>query len=372
MGNYTTQRENDLFSVWQWNDVNDYTQVRNVLGMNFRTFGEGLTDIMQAKLGENGKITDSLQYLTTHANKNGVPISAIASMNTLKSWFSGGPRPKKSDTSRYSIFAIAFALELTTDETAQLFHKVYLDRAFNFRDQIDITAYYCLSHGYSWTTFESMLQKFPSNDENEHTVYTGQLGDMVALLDSDEAFYHFIKTHQHNLSRRNLTARNQLDRLLAKANSFAQKEVANLGTQEQFEGSDRSSRSFTYEVITGLSPSGKNGTVSVFKSANLPKEIKSRFPEAGSFSKKNPTYEELRKMIILLYSYCFWYQVQHQKAEIDLDDYTSEMDAILAECGLSGLYMGNPFDWLFLYCTLEDYPLDTFRGLLYESLNVEE
>ena len=44
------------------------------------------------------------------------------------------------------------------------------------------------------------------------------------------------------------------------------------------------------------------------------------------------------------------------------------MNAVLNECGFSELYMGNPFDWMFLYCTLEDNPLDTFRGLLAEAL----
>ena len=56
---------------------------------------------------------------------------------------------------------------------------------------------------------------------------------------------------------------------------------------------------------------------------------------------------------------------------IDLDDYIAEMNAVLNECGFSELYMGNPFDWMFLYCTLEDNPLDTFRGLLAEALDLD-
>lgn len=369
MGNYTEQRENDLFSSWQWNDANDYTQVRSVLEEHFRSFGEGLLDVMQMK--SKGVIADPLQYLVTCAEQNSVPVSAIASTNTLKSWFSGGPRPKKGESSRRSMFAIAFSMNLSPDETAQLFHKVYLDRAFDFREPLDIIAYYCLSHGYHWDKFESLLSQVPKAGGTEYTVYTHILENRISGLDSDQALFSFLSDHQNNLSKRNITAKRLLERLLQKANVFAQNEASRFWGQDQFEGSDRSSRSFTYEVITGVSPSGSTGTVSVFKNADLPKEIKNRFPEAGSFSKKNPTYEELRKMIILLYSYCFWYQLQHQKVECDLDDYIAEMNATLSECGFSELYIGNPFDWMFLYCTLEEYPLDTFRGLLAEVIESE-
>lgn len=367
MGNYTEQRENDLFSSWQWNDVNDYTQVRSVLDQRFRSFGEGLVDIMEEKF--NRTITDPLQHLAVCAERNCVPLSAIASTNTLKSWFSGGPRPKKGESSRRSIFAVAFALNLTPEETVQLFHKVYLDRAFDFREPLDIIAYYCLSNRYQWDKFEALLSQVPEVDGTDHTVYTNVLENRISDLDSDLDLFSFLASHQHNLSKCNVTAKGYLERLMQRANAFAQREASSFWSQDQFEGSDRTSRSFTYEVITGVSPSGSTGTVSVFKNADLPKEIKNRFPEAGSFSKKNSTYEELRKMIILLYSYCFWYQVQHQQVEYDLDDYIAEMNATLTECGFSELYVGNPFDWMFLYCTLEEYPLDTFRGLLSEVID---
>ena len=368
MGSYTEQRENDLFSSWQWNDASDYTQVRSILESQFRTFGDGLVDVMQEKAG--CKIPDPLQYLSSKAKDAGVPMSAIASINTLKSWFSGGPRPKKGETSRKSIFAISFALRLDSCETANLFHKVYLDRAFDLRDPMEIVAYYCISRKLSWNRFSVLLNALPTSDGSDHTVYTSVLESQIINIKDDVALLHFIEKHQHNLSKRNVSAKVCLDRLLQKANTFAQNEANDYFAQDYFKGSDRTSRSFTYEVIVGVSPSGEKGTMSVFKNADLPREIKTRFPEAGSFSKKDPTYEELRKMIILLYSYCFWYQMQHLNAEIDLDDYVSEVNAVLHECGFSDLYVGNPFDWLFLYCTLEKNPLDTFRGILAEALGI--
>lgn len=367
MSSYTEKMEDSLFL--QWNvDMEDYSGVRAILDSEFRTFGEGLLDIMTAKYG---KIDEPIAFIRKKADEHTVPLSAIGSLNTLKNWFHGGPRPKKGDATRQSMFALAFALNLSIDETTVLFHKVYLDRAFDFREALDIVAFYCLSHNRSWSEAQTLLQYTDESFVDDHTVYTQVLKDRVSALKEDLELIDFLRRHQHNLSKRNVTAKHLLEELLLKANSFAQKELIFTALEEQFKGSDRSSNSFTYEMIIGISPSGEKGTISLFKHAALPKEIRNRFPEAASFSKKDPTYEELRKMIILLYSYIFWYQVQQQQCQFDLEDYIAEMNAVMAECGFSELYMGNPYDWMFMYCTLNERPLDTFRDLMLEVLDQE-
>ena len=364
---YTEKMEDSLFRQWSI-DEEDYSGVRAILGSEFRTFGEGLLDIMTVKYGA---IDDPIAFIRKEASERGVLLSAIGSLNTLKNWFHGGPRPKKGDATRQSMFALAFALNLSIDETKMLFHKVYLDRAFDFRETLDIVVFYCLSHNRTWDDVQSLLMQTGESVVDDHTVYTQVLKDRVSALSADLELIDFLQRHQHNLSKKNVTAKQQLEELLLKANAFAQKELESTAMEEQFKGSDRSSNSFTYEMIIGISPSGEKGTISLFKHAALPKEIRNRFPEAASFSKKNPTYEELRKMIILLYSYIFWYQVQQQHCQIDLDDYIAEMNAMMTECGFSELYMGNPYDWMFMYCTLNEQPLDTFRGLMLEVLEQE-
>jgi len=50
------------------------------------------------------------------------------------------------------------------------------------------------------------------------------------------------------------------------------------------------------------------------------------------------------------------------------DGFIEGLNDVLFKCGFSPLYAGNPYDWLFLYCsacTTEDYtPLDRFRGIM--------
>lgn len=367
MTSYTEKMEDSLFQQWSL-DTEDYSGVRAVLDSEFRSFGDGLLDIMTTKYG---KVDDPVSFIREKATEQGVPLSSIGSLNTLKSWFHSGPRPKKGDASRQSMFALAFALSLSIEETTALFHKVYLDRAFDFREPADIVAFYCLSHGRTWAEVQSLLHQTDCVETNDRTVFTQSMKKQIVALARDSDLISFLQRHQNNLSKRNVTAKIQLESLMKKANQFAQRELTETAMEDQFKGSARSSNSFTYEMIIGISPSGEKGTISLFKHAALPREIRNRFPEAAYFSKKNPTYEELRKMIILLNSYIFWYQVQQQHCQFDLEDYISEMNALMAECGFSELYTGNPYDWMFMYCTLNEQPLDVFRGLMLEVLDQE-
>ena len=138
MGNYTEQMENELFDqFYKFDDYDeDYSVLINMLnGENdFRSFGEGLLFYLQKKDPSLNK-ENVIKFIEEKCVANDVPKNEVASLNTLKNWFKNDLRPKKSEESRKSIFALAFALQFGVKETAELFHKVYLDRAFDFRNE---------------------------------------------------------------------------------------------------------------------------------------------------------------------------------------------------------------------------------------------
>ena len=178
--NYTQQMENALFQQWDaFDDYNeDYTELIDVLNNedSFRSFGDGLLVFLQRR---NPQLTaeSAIKYIDELCKKTGVSVGDIASANTLKSWFKGGPRPKKGEDSRRSIFALAFALQLTQNETAELFHKVYLDRAFDYRNANEIIYYFCLNNKKTWADANRLIASVKESDisVNDNTVYTLQI-----------------------------------------------------------------------------------------------------------------------------------------------------------------------------------------------------
>ena len=369
-------------ALWQkWSDYDtdaEYTSTIEFLNSEdgFRSFGDGLVSLMQKK--DPSMVSEkAIAHLVACCNKNGIELSEIGSTNTLKSWFKSGPRPKKGEDSRDAMFALAFALEFTPDEVAELFHKVYLDRAFNFRNEKELVYYFCLANEKTWADAKRIIAAIEHDtDKYDATLHTSAIKTDVDKLSNESELLAYIKTHRHNMEQNNVTAKKHLDRLLEQAKKCAVEEAELPEHEGQFEGAWKNEKTvsvnFMYALITDTTPSAKKGTITIFKNARLPKEIKNRFPEAGSFSEKEPTYEAIRKMIIMLFSYTFWYHVQWKQKDFDIEDYTEQLNALLNECGFSPLYFGNPYDWMFLYCTLSDTPLDVFRGMVSEVLNEEE
>lgn len=374
MNNYTYNMDNSLFSRDEL-DNEDYDYLETIEFLNsstFRSFGEGLLYIVTKKY-PTVKPNSVLGFVTERYADAGVPIPAP---NTLRNWLiNNGERPKKGADSRLKMFRFAFAMSFNTCETVELFHKVYLDRAFDYRNAEELIYYYCIEHKHDYAHAQSLISRISYDDKQtaEKTIYTSAIMNEIANMDCDDKLLDFVSSHHHNFSLKNIRSEQELEYYLHSAHADAKREISLLGLDDDYPGKDRNSNSFLYEVITSCETSNGKGTITVFKNAFLPKEIKTSFPEVATFSKKNRTYDELRKMLVLLFSYDFWYKLKYEKFDIDasdiFDEYRAQIDALLSECGLSTMYSGNPFDWLFLYCTLSENPLDVFRTILCDAIN---
>lgn len=391
--NYTKRMESCL----PWGGLDDETGDFQPLldwlnGKAFRSFGDGLLSFMQAKKTEL-TVEGAIQHIEKCCSATGVSIADIASANTLKNWFRGGPRPKKGEDSRRAMFALAFALQLSPEETAALFHKVYLDRAFDYRNETEVIYYFCLQKQKTWADAKRLIEQAATitTITDDNTIYTGQLKLDIDTLVDEENLLVYIRNHGNNFSRKSLSAKEIKNKLIEEATRVIELETGlvsarkqaeakgqqkdelykNIPTLARFNNANAYSLNHVYEVIVDRSVHEGKGTSTIFKNARLPKEIRNRFPEAATLSKKDPTYEELRKLIILLASYNLWCQAQENDEFIDYETYKDELDNFLTESGLPTMYPGNPYDWLFLYCSLADRPLDTFRGIIAEVLEEE-
>ena len=82
-------------------------------------------------------------------------------------------------------------------------------------------------------------------------------------------------------------------------------------------------------------------------------------------------------MIIFLAFYNYWadWKLKNQsKNRSDPPDkdthrrYEDQMFNYLIDAGFEELYLGNPYDFIFLFCNTQDDPLDTFRIIMGELL----
>ena len=363
-----------------WNKYTEYDTedyefdklIKYLNSSNFRSFKEGLISFIQPRAKEGEVPIDCLKRCCI---ENDVDIyKDLATRNTIKDWFSGVRSPQKGEDSRRKMFVLAFALSLNTDETADLIQKVFLDRAFNPRNYKELIYYYCIERGLSLKQADNIISKIniQTASPTDKTVYTQEIATVINQVQDDDKLIEYINTHPHNFSISNKSAKEAVDKYIRKAKEYIKKEIVSPAFDEIKSGKTTDSINFMYEVIISQPTTNEKGTKTIFGNAELPKEIKVNFPEATTFSKKEPTYDELRKMLVLLFSYCFWYNVQYQNTtEYDIDDYITQINDLLYQVGLAPIYPGNPFDWMFCFCTLQEMPLDTFRAIIADALDGE-
>jgi uncharacterized ubiquitin-like protein YukD len=377
--NYLCDSSFELFGIDE--EVDDYRDAIRFLNdpNSFRTFGDGLIFLMNQKYPSlDIDRSNVLSILKNFCKENKVEIKEIGSQGTLSNWFKGGLRPKKGEVSREALFAFAFALNLNIDETRYLFNKIYLDRAFNYRNEKEVVYYFCLNNGASYLHAKELIETINKSSQSfdDHTQNTTVLQNDASVLKDEKELITYICSNGHNFEKDSQMAKVQLERLKNEAIDIAQKErILPENQNEYFSRKWKNSKNSLFEIITGASVTGSRGTKTIFKNAQLPKEIKNRFPEALSLSKKEMSSEERRKLIIMLFSYINWYKAKHKansdKEKYDIEDYTPQLDDLLEKCNYSPLYFGNPYDWMFLFCTLSENPLATFRELLSEVLYEE-
>lgn len=418
MESYTKMMEDKIFEL----GYDDKFTVKKVLDFlnkpeSFRSFGDGLKYIMSKKYPQfEEKIKQNPKaFIKECCHKNDVYERDICdSDNTLVNWFKirteksgvkeGGP--KGGETNRKKLFALSFALDLNVEETIYLFHNVYFDRAFNLKNTDEMIYYYCKNNGKSWNDAKRLIEKankiiLEQTNQNSHTIFTKYIKEELNRTKSEEQLLEYISEHVRDLCKKNSAAKRALQIQKESALETARKEAELY--KYKGEKKQKNSMAFLYSMIldqldnTKLYKSKKNkdpqkdvfvrGSKTVFgKNARIRDSIKSNFPEASKLSKEDLNYEEIRKLIILLYSYHTWYN----NKDIDIEEYVEELDDILYDSGLPPLYYGNPYDWLFLYCILANFteeecgslsimdsdaqhdPLNNFRVIINEALDEDD
>ena len=402
---YTSKMEELLYSQEDWLDAEneiEYVSIGEKLfsifsseGI-FRSFGEGLTDIIMKRMPKDCKDTPK-KFLQKSAKNNEVPEF---NKNTLKSWFEG-TRPKKGEQSREHIYRISFALSLNLDETIYLFQNVYYDRAFDLRNPKEFIYYHGIKNGWSYNQVQEAvaeLERVKKEEVNrngsnlkanaEATIATKLIYTETSSFVKIQEIIDYICNHPHNFYIHNRKAKEVFDKLTEEIRiSEEDKKHLNNGTVNKrcgylarecsyndykLKNKDMSSISSMLELLKyGNTDEWAQEEIKQLKNTSLKnmgfiQEISNRFPDEYTFSPKELTYEELRKIIILLYSYKYWFRITYENEKAY--GYFEQLSDILFDCNLPGLYYGNPYDWLFLYCSYQELPLETFRAIMKKEL----
>ena len=403
MKNNFTQRINNDFSRIETDECSDAELLNNY---DFRTFSEGLTKLIHKNgfRGNVDSVSEKADYLYKKCIESGTNITVKA---TVKKWFSG-TFPNYSNKSREYMHEICFALNAPLEDVYWFFSHVYFERAFNCHIVKEAVYYYSFKKGYSFAKAKELIKHVDEIVSNQNiddtTVFTSDIKDELDRINTDtDLFEYFVKNGgrfkswnkkafevinaftDSFIDRKGIRDdKKEIDKLKKLKNyskpqintkncSLVIKELlhdnsAELVYSDHFKKKHIDSIDFMLYGIL-FYPSG------IKRDADAPQIVKCSFPNKEDFSKflKNhdtsTSYDAVRKILVLFKFYDFWCRVKLEEIIIPkdydkFDLFVQEMKDLLLECGYEELYWGNPYDWMFLYSSRTDSPLDTFRGML--------
>lgn len=377
----TDNAQDSLFSIDDCNEAYQYLQN----SANFVSFHTGLTTLMQ-QCGYTGSSED-VEEKTTYLLQKLAAIHVKITEITVRDWFSGKRRPSLDSRSRKLVYEICFALGASFELVQEFFRQVYFSRSFNCHTIKEAVYYYCLHQNHP---YDHALDNCRSDEE--FLAYFSRNKSIFDRWNQRALFYI------EEFVRQIRGTKEDIGRIPAfvdfgtipDAKTLATPSASGLTIQEffmharhdsdypwQYSGRNVTSIDFILEFITTF-------TIGVTKDATLPDIVKLNFPSKKTFSKilnrsqseTSTSYDSIRKCLILLKFYHFWVtlelMVDSGNAAEDpqsdyadyFDDFCEEMAQLLEECGYEELYERNPYDWIFLWASTTEHPLESFRGVM--------
>lgn len=417
MNDNYTQYNSD--SIYKFLDEDDASEAIDFIKdpSNFRTFNEGLSEIMIKK----GYISDSTapDEISQILYKKLTDIGSSLSLNTISSWIKGDHRPKVEAGYRKNIYEICYALNLTFNETIWFFHHVYYDRAFNCHTIDESVYYYCLKNNIAYKDSLDIIKEIENSPDitssyEETSNYTLFIQKTIDKIESVDELITFLTLNKANFKSWNASAYQTLDDLVKDLlpSENGKKEIEKIKrkikathsiygiipkknnqnewglimqeffydlTDESYldilDGKNIRSKNFLLEQILGMKLITDKEKKRFIDKASIPDIVKNNFPSRKTMSDvlsedkitQSKSYDSIRKLIILLEFYRYWCSIKIMDEEYDdfenplSDAFIDEINYTLYLCGYEEMYAGNPYDWIFMCSAQADDPLSYFR-----------
>ena len=370
----------------------NYAQELLEVAKSFRTFDAALDEFLVQK-GYSGDLADTeakVKLIVEKFDEAGISVES----RILRGWFKNHTQAEKRDVA----IQFCFAFRLTLEETRDFFRRVYLQRNLDCHNIHEAIYYYCLRHQLTYSEAQALIERAPTQDgkgrieKNDDVLFTGTIIRELERFQSPEELLAFLAKNSCQFGYNNATAKkyiNELWRRIAEENGLANREMRRRYPQKDFSEKARSVWNIYQQIFGFLDYDSVNGdklflvkgdrTLQPLLKSNdlIHPLVRKSFPDRqgleGIISGSWQSDEVVRKTMILLAFYRFWGELFVKGTETEYAAKSNDapkciacINRFLLEASYPELYEGNPYDWIFLYASQDEYPLEAFRFFMRE------
>ena len=383
MPDYTTNLLSriDVLSPEDEDFIEELIQVARL----FRPFSAAMDEFLRER-GYDGRPDDA--EAKTAMIRDAFEKAKIPPPREIRQWFTAD-QPIVRETA----FQICFAFGLDGAETDTFFRRVFArERSFDCHRVPEAIYYFCLNNGYGWADAQEMIARIPQKDKKDAgtaVVYTDSIMRELNRLTTREELVGWLRENLGLFNTNNATAYRMIREMwdqTAGDNGLLIREHRRFYAASEDPATDRPEKPAAgaegmrlwdaYLAIFQLDRErvsrleADRSIKPILK--NLHAAVQDSFPDRQGITLilkgSHVSYERVRKWLILLLFYTWWARRalaagDYLAKENDGKRFLAFADHALMEAGYPELYVGNPYDWIFMYCAHDQEPLSLFREI---------
>ncbi|MDO4519298.1 MAG: hypothetical protein Q4B47_03215 [Eubacteriales bacterium] len=275
----------------------------------------------------------------------------------------------QASVKRETIFLLGFGLRMTVEDVSDFLTSVLREQDFDFQNPDEVIFWYCYSKQLGYHQAELYQEKYAKLKENSQIQAKRVVGNNISIENEKELFEYlaYLKTGWEDPLSEKSQAFSEFNRLLNESKEI----IAQMYQKDEEE--ERGKKIWTAEqigpsdiekVICSGIPINEMGNLKKMSASILSKHFsQKRFSRQRITNILNHKLPVERFDLITLEFF-----VVSQKMQ-DIDPYeryqffVKEIKNLLYKCGMSELYIVNPYECFILMCLLTDCPLAVFSEI---------
>ena len=342
---------------------------------------------------------DSIRLAFRESNTPASFSPTQARLGTLaKNWLT------QQTVNRKVVFLLGFGLQMSVEDVSTFLTHALCERDFNFKDPFEVICYYCFRKHLPFFKYEELMERYeklPSNGFQIDFSASGELRILFMNVETEDELIHELLRLKHENRGKlfSYTAKQAFDRLYQDVKTIIAKTYTNdeqekakeraddffyndriqpyLTTIERYQRANEIRNGYKKYDQTDISASDAEQFLCCgvpFQKGNLQRIKDSSLAE--HFRNKRMSRQHITGILNeetgvdrfdLLTLNFFIYAMQEDYAEKKKELFSEIIDKsnlILRDCGLSGVYITNPYECFLLMCLSTDYPMGAYSDVI--------
>ena len=287
----------------------------------------------------------------------------------------------QASVKRETVFLLGFGLRMTTQDVTDFLTRVLKEQDFDFHNPDEVIYWYCLHHHFGYYKAEELREKYDALEKKEisdgrvHYGISPELETEAQLMD----YLAFLKSGYEDPLQEKSRAFEEFMRLLERSREIIaglyQKDEEERGRNKKW-AADMITPSDLEKVICNGIPINNMGNLKKMSASILARHFsQKRFSRQRITNILNHKFPVERFDLITLEFFIISQEMEDEDPYERYRVFLEQIQEILKNCGMSGIYIVNPYECFLLMCLLTDCPLAVFSEIWeksYEALEDEE